>query len=151
MYKKFLWLICAMGCLFLYTPIYAQTVPDLPVTELPFETPSTDKNPIREWIDAVMDNLQWEFLVEADSTFETSFQRVLAQVNVIINYLLWLLGIIALIYMIYHGFKMLFAINDDNAFSKGREWVKTAAVALIWIWLSRVIVRFIFYILNLIG
>jgi hypothetical protein len=132
--------------------VAAQTVPDLPVTEIPFESqPDQGSNPIRQGIDAVMDNLEWSFAVESDPTFESSLGRVISQINVIINYVLWLLALIALVYLIYHGFIMLFALNKEDQFNKWLKWIKTAAIALIGVWLSRVIVRFIFFIINLVA
>jgi hypothetical protein len=66
-----------------------------------------------------MDNLEGTFAVEADATFESSLERVIAQINVIVNYVLGLLALIALIYLIYHGFIMLFAMNKEDQFNKG--------------------------------
>jgi hypothetical protein len=53
--------------------------------------------------------------------------------------------------LIYHGFIMLFAMNKEDQFNKGLKWIKTAAIALVGVGLSRVVIRFIFYVINLIA
>jgi hypothetical protein len=61
-------------------------VPVLPVTELPIQgQPEDGRNPIRQGLDAVIGNLEGSFIVEDEATFDSAFERTLAQINVVIN------------------------------------------------------------------
>ena len=54
---------------------------------------------------------------------------------------------IALIYMLYCWFLVISSWSDDKNASKGKKWIKTAAIAIAWVWLAwliiSVMIRFI--------
>jgi hypothetical protein len=58
---------------------------------------------------------------------------------------LGLLGLVALIYLIYNGFLILTAAGDEAQYKKGLQSVKYAAIALAGIGASWLIVSLIFY------
>jgi hypothetical protein len=68
----------------------------------------------------------------------------------ILNYVLGILGLIALIYLIYNGFLILTAAGDDAQYKKGLQSIKYAAIALLGIGASWLIVSMIFRIIALI-
>jgi len=68
----------------------------------------------------------------------------------ILNYALWLVALIALVYLIYHGFLILTAAGDDAQYKKGLKWLNYAIIAIVGIGASRLIVSGIFWLLALI-
>lgn len=82
--------------------------------------------------------------------FGTAQNSTLAIVTNIINWLLWILALVALLYLLYHGFLILTARDDEEQYKQGIQWIKYAAIALLWIWLSRFIVSMIFYFISII-
>jgi hypothetical protein len=74
--------------------------------------------------------------------------QVMQIIKNVINYALWLLSLISLVYLIYHGFLMITAAGDDTQYKKWLKWLKFAAIALAWIWLSWIVISFIFYIIQ---
>lgn len=78
-------------------------------------------------------------------------QQTLALVRNVINYALGLISLIALAYMIYHGYLIVTAGWDNKQYDKGLSWIKTAGMAIWGIGLSWFIVSFIFYVLNQVG
>lgn len=77
----------------------------------------------------------------------TAKERTLAIIKNLINYALGLLSLVALIYIIYHGIMIMTAAWDDAKYKEWLKWVKFAAIALVWIWLSRVLVSSIFWVI----
>ena len=115
-------------------------------------------DPLRQWVYKIID---------ADSTDTISNQELWGIVNPgliqnhwtamnstmtivknIINYALWLLSLIALVYLIYHWFLMVTAAWNDTQYKQLIKWLKLAAIALAWIWLSWLIISFIFWLIN---
>jgi hypothetical protein len=111
---------------------------------------------------------QWAYkIIDADATNTISSQELWGIVNPwliqdhwtamtstmiivknIINYALWLVSLVALVYLLYHWFLMVTAAWDDAQYKKWMKWLRLAAIALIWIWLSRLIISFIFWLIN---
>ena len=112
-------------------------------------------NPIREWSYKVVnaddgsneiDNIirgTDEIRDHGDAVDET-----LALIKRIINYALSIASLIALIYMLYHGFLIVTAAGDDWQYKKGLWWIKFAAIAMLWIATSWLIVSFIIWIIT---
>jgi len=65
-----------------------------------------------------------------------------------VNWILALLGLITIIILIYGGFQMVTAAGDDNKYKKGFTIVKQAAIGLILIGVSALIVNLIFAFVN---
>jgi hypothetical protein len=68
----------------------------------------------------------------------------------IINYALGMVWLVALVYLIYHGFLILTAAGDETQYKKGLKWIKFAAIAMAGIGMSWLIVSAIFWLIALI-
>lgn len=73
--------------------------------------------------------------------------KAIVYVQVIINYVLALLGLIALVLIIY-SFYMIFFGKSDDGIANARKTIIWAAIALFVIGLSAYIVNFTFYVYN---
>ncbi len=113
-------------------------------------------NPLRAWAYAAIRNpggsatdtnstiinVQWinnEIETHADAKIQT-----MKIINNFINYALAWLSLVALLYLIYHGFIVLTAASDDSKYKEGIKWIKYAAIAMIGIGLSWVFISIIF-------
>lgn len=65
-----------------------------------------------------------------------------------INWILGLLSLIALAMALFGGFKMVTAAGDDGKYKEGFKVLKQAAIGLVVVWLSWIIVSSIFWIIN---
>jgi hypothetical protein len=88
----------------------------------------------------------WESLI---SSHETAQSKVMTVVKNLINYALWMVALVALVYLIYHGFLILTAAGDDTQYKNWLKWVKFAAIAMAGIGLSWLIVSAIFWLIAL--
>lgn len=84
------------------------------------------------------------------SSHENAQTKVMNVIKNIINYALSMIALIALVYLIYHGFLILTAAGDDTQYKKGLKGLKYAAIAMGGIGVSRLIVSAIFWLLALI-
>ena len=110
-------------------------------------------DPIREWAYQIIHssdgNHEVLWLIDDEITnHDTALSKTLAIINNIINYALWLLSLVALIYLILHGFMMITAGGDDTKYKQWLDGIKHAAVAIAGIWLSWFIISFIFWIIK---
>ena len=107
-------------------------------------------DPIRIWAGWVLSGgIEW--IVSSDEEidgYETALQRILKTIQNIVNYTLWILGLVALIYLIVQWFTILTAAWDDSKVKKWLKWIKNAFIAIAWIWLSRIIITFIIRLIN---
>lgn len=114
-------------------------------------------NPIREWAFKVinaedtnpLNKVGW--LVSADTKIETHTTaklETLAIIRNIVNYALGLVSLVALIYLIYHGVLVLTAAGDEAQYKKWLKGIQFATIAMGGIGLSRLIVSFIFYVID---
>lgn len=88
----------------------------------------------------------WESLI---SSHETAQNKVMTVVKNLINYALWMVALVALVYLMYHGFMILTAAGDEAQYKNGLKWVKFAAIALVGIGMSWLIVSAIFWLIAL--
>jgi Type IV secretion system pilin len=65
-----------------------------------------------------------------------------------LNRLLGILGLVALIILLYGWFQMMTAMGDDKKFGAGQSYLKTAATALAYIALAWFIVSMLFFLLG---
>lgn len=79
---------------------------------------------------------------------KTAMDSTLGLVKTIINYLLWFIWLVALLYLIYNGFLMLTAAWDDTQYKKWLKSLKYAGIAIWWIWISWLFVSLIFWIIS---
>jgi hypothetical protein len=70
-------------------------------------------------------------------------------IRIAINWLLWLLAFIALLFLLYGGFKVLTAGTDEAALGEAWKIVKNAGLGILMIAISWIIVTFIFYIAGI--
>ena len=107
---------------------------------------------IGDWSHWMSTKSKWILQLPKPENYDTWLWYVTALIQIVINRVLWILASVALIYMIYCGFSILLAWSNDADVSKGKKWIRTAAIALAWIGLSRLIVsamiRFINYITD---
>ncbi len=84
------------------------------------------------------------------STYEHAQSKTLNVIKNIINYALGMLGLVALIYLIYHGFLIVTAAGDDTQYKKWIKGIKFAAIAIAGIGASWLIISGIFRLIALI-
>ncbi len=84
------------------------------------------------------------------SSHQNAQSQVMNVIKNIINYALWMVALVALVYLVYHGFLIVTAAGDDTQYKKGLKGVKFAAIAMVGIWASRLIVSAIFWLIALI-
>ncbi|HRX64185.1 MAG TPA: pilin [Candidatus Absconditabacterales bacterium] len=82
------------------------------------------------------------------TTHDTALNKTLEIIKNIINYALGLVSLVALVYLIIHGFMIITAAGDDSKYKKGLKGVKYAAIAIAGIGLSWFIVSMIFRIIK---
>jgi len=112
-------------------------------------------DPIRQWAYQVVRSDDWDYtlawIVDNDNEItqhSTALNRTLWIINNIINRALGILSLVALIYLIVHWFIMITAAWDETKYKKWLKWIKYAAIAIAWIWLSRFIISLIFRIIE---
>ena len=96
----------------------------------------------------ISEKLKWILQLPEPGNYNTWLWYVMALIQITMNWLLGMLALVALIYMIYCGFLVVSSWSDEKNASKGKKWIRNAAIALAWIGISRLIVsaiiRFIF-------
>lgn len=107
-------------------------------------------SPIRQGIDGLVGNIGGIFYPQEIEDFDTAKDSIIGVVHTFINYALWLLSLVALIYLIVHGFIIMTAMGDDTKVKKWLSGIKTAGIAIAGIALSRLLVTLIFYVIGLI-
>lgn len=113
------------------------------------------KDPLRQGAYHVVSPEWWTTLsgiVSADQEISSHIvaqNRVMDVVKNIINYALWMIALVALVYLIYHGFIMVTAAGDDTQYKKGLKWIKYAAIAMVGVGMSWLIVSAIFWLIAL--
>ncbi len=76
---------------------------------------------------------------------------IIAIVKRFINYALGLLALIALIMLLWGGYKMVASGGKEDAYKEGLGILKNAAIGLAFIAVSWFLVTFIFYVIGLIS
>ncbi len=68
-----------------------------------------------------------------------------------INWMLGILALIALVVLLWGGFQMVTAAGDDTKYKKGFKILQQAAIGLVFIWVSWLMVSVIFWLLGVVG
>ncbi len=68
-----------------------------------------------------------------------------------INWMLGILALVALVMLLYGGFQMVTAAGDDAKYKKGFKILQQAAIGLVFIGVSRLMVSVIFWLLGVVG
>ena len=76
---------------------------------------------------------------------------LLTVVKNFINFVLWLLGLITLIMLLWWGFNMVTSAGDNQKFGDGMKILKNAGIGLAFIALSWMMVSMIFWVIWQIG
>lgn len=112
-------------------------------------------DPLRQWayniIHASNDEYIVEWIVKEDNPIETHVEAMWDTIQIIrnaVNRALWMLALVALVYILIQWFIILTAAGDDNKQKKWLAGIKRAWLAIIWIGLSRFIVTLIFWIIR---
>ncbi len=79
----------------------------------------------------------------------TAQNQIMGVIKNIINYALGMVALVALVYLIYHGFIILTAAGDETKYKEGLKWIKFAAIAMVGIGASWLIVSSIFRLIAL--
>lgn len=113
----------------------------------------TISDPMREWayqlVKSSSGSYQLSWIINDEITdHDTAMNNTLNIIFSIINYALWLVSIVALVYLLIHWFMMVTAAWDDSKYKKGLKGIKYATIALLWLWLSWFIISFIFWIIE---
>ena len=113
-------------------------------------------DPLRDGAYNIVDPVTWtgelSGLASTDekiSSHQNAQNKTMTVIKKMINYALWMLALVALVYLIYHGFLILTAAGDDAQYKKGLAWAKYAAIAIAGIWASWVLVSAIFWLIAL--
>lgn len=93
---------------------------------------------LQGWIDAVGNS---DLSIETQRPFSEWIQDI-------VIYLMSFITIIAVIYIIYAGFRILVSAWDDEQISNSKKTILSVAVGIILIWLAYAIVRFIISIVT---
>lgn len=68
-----------------------------------------------------------------------------------INWMLGILALVALVMLLWGGFQMVTAAGDDGKYKKGFKILQQAAIGLVFIGVSRLLVSVIFWLLGVVG
>lgn len=111
-------------------------------------TDDIDGDPFREW---AANPAWWVNGLYNQGKIWSFFEAQNQTINFIQNIVNWslsIIGLIALVYLLYNGFLMLTAAGDDAQFKKGAKAVRTTTLALVGMWVSALIVNAIFYFVD---
>ena len=117
-------------------------------------TPTIDSQEIKdvnEWSKTFSDKLEWILRLPKKSDYPTSLWYVTSLIQITINWLLWILASVVLVYILYCGFLILSSWSDDKNVSKGKKWISNAAVAIAGIGLSWLVISAMIWFINIIS
>lgn len=106
---------------------------------------------IIEWNTNQADKLHWilHFKYKQKSEYATNLWYALSLIQITINWILWMLSFVALVYMLYCWFLVFSSWSEDKNAQKGKKGISTAAIALAWIALSWMIVSIMLWFINI--
>ena len=117
------------------------------------QAPLDGWEPFREGATAIAEGLGWEdewiYFDEIDST-QTARDRTSTLISTIVNYALAIIGLVALVYLLYHGFLALTAWSNSEQLTKWIQWVKYAGIALAGIWVAWFVISLILRFITLV-
>lgn len=106
---------------------------------------------IQQWTKIFSDKLDWILQLPQRDDYVTALWYALSLIRISINWILWLLALVALVYLLYCWFLVLTSWTGDKNASKGKKGISTAAIALAWIGLSRLIISAMIWFINMIS
>ena len=115
------------------------------------EALSTDDiqwDPLRQWATSIWSQTEWIINQQPITDFGSAMDQTLLLVQNALNYLLWFLATIALIYLIYHGVPILLSPTDASKVDEAKKAVTRAIYALGGIAFSWLFVSIVFWVLE---
>ena len=118
------------------------------------QDPNGDGSILHVWSHRIFWIWNWniDWIVWADEqidNYNIAMTKILTVIQNVVNYTLWLLWVIAVIYILIHGFMILTAAWDDSKTKKWLKGIKNAFIAIAGIWLSWIIISFILRLINM--
>lgn len=131
-------------------PIYTQKVEDV-IGKEPRESDDPLRDGTKNIGEAIGDQSSDRILyIEIDDS-ESAFKRTTDYIKWLMNYFLALAWLVALIYLMYHGFIAVTAWGDQEKLKKWMSGVRYAVIAIIWIWVAWFFISIIFWLINLLA
>lgn len=81
-------------------------------------------------------------------SFQEAENQTLRLIKNIINYVLSFASLVVFLFLLYEWYMIITAANDDEQYKKALDKVKTAAIALAGMAISRLVVSFIFSVVD---
>lgn len=107
-------------------------------------------DPLRDGTHGAATQIDWLYKKETRITdFLQAESAALSFAQRIINWTLTIIWLVALIYLIIAGTKMVTAAGDEKKFKDWQRSLRTAAIALFGVWLSALLVNFIIYLIDM--
>ena len=78
----------------------------------------------------------------------TGTAKLIDSIKTAINYVLSILGLVALIILLYGGFNMVTAAGDDGKYKKWFTILRQAGIGLIFIWVAWLFVNIIMWFIG---
>lgn len=114
------------------------------------ESFSQDDGQIRSGMYEFWKRIKGVFLWDKIEDGATAREKLLNVIKGIINFVLGFIGLVALIYLIYHGLMMLFNPGDDAKIEEGWKAIRYAAMAIIGVGVAWFIVSIIFQVIGIV-
>ena len=121
-------------------------------------TPPPDPQPwaTTDWYDAgnewfwknTKKKVSWVNTISTKTVDTSNWSKILNTIQTAINWILWMLSFVALVLCLWWWFQMLTAAWDDGKVKTWTKILKNAAIWLAVIWLSWLVVSFVFRIIN---
>ena len=89
--------------------------------------------------------------VGVSGTGASTGDKLITVIKSFINWMLGMLALVALVILLWGGFQMVTAAGDDAKYKKGFKILQQAAIWLVFIGVSRLVVSVIFWLLWIIG
>lgn len=105
-------------------------------------------DPLRDGAHNPGSRVNWLYYQWGITTFFQAENQTLRFIQKIVNWALMFIGVVALVYLVYHGFLMVTAAGDEAQFKKWAKALRSAIIAIVWVGLSALIVNFIFYLVG---
>ena len=96
------------------------------------------------------DSAAWVWVAKAWEQSTDGAGSLIGAVKIAINWVLGLLALIALCICLWAGWKMLTAAGDAKAYGDGFTMLRQAGIGLVMIGISRLLVSFVFWVINII-
>ena len=109
------------------------------------------QDPLREWTFLLSENLAGIWNTQQLSDTASAWEKTTNLIKLILNYFLALIGLVALLYLLYHGFMAVTAWSNEEKLNKWLQGMRYAAIALFGIWLSWFIISIIFWLLQVVA